>query len=552
MSKIGYKKISFIFLLIGLCLAFFVYPDPFNSLVDLNITEKPFKLGLDLQGGTQLTYQAELSEVEEKDKEERMYGLRDLIEQRIDVFGIAEPLVQVKGDRLLVELAGVVDPLEAMKMIGETPFLEFKEVEEKEEVTEEMIEMSSAYNVIELDRAEEVLSQVNQGGNFSELALTYSDDYASAQQGGDLGWFKKGTMVEEFEDAVFNISKGEIKEEIVETVFGYHIIQKTEDENEQGEIRASHILIKKTNPEDFLYSWKRTELGGQHLKTARYGFDNNTGDPMIELEFTDEGSKIFETITERNINKPLAIFLDGKSIIDTDGDGKITSEDLYAPMIQEKISGGSAIITGENSIENIRRIVSRLRSGALPVPIELISYQNVGPILGMESLTKSLKAGLFGFVLVVIFIILIYRLPGLLASVSLFLYIIIALSLFKIIPITLTLSGIAGFILSIGMAIDANVLIFARMREEKALGNNLKNSIKNGFERSWPSIRDGNLTTLIVALILFFIGTSFVKGFALTLIIGISVSVFSAIIITKVFLRSFEGTFFEKIKFLWK
>jgi protein-export membrane protein SecD len=552
MSKIGYKKISFIFLLIGLCLAFFVYPDPFNSLVDLNITEKPFKLGLDLQGGTQLTYQAELSEVEEKDKEERMYGLRDLIEQRIDVFGIAEPLVQVKGDRLLVELAGVVDPLEAMKMIGETPFLEFKEVEEKEEVTEEMIEMSSAYNVIELDRAEEVLSQVNQGGNFSELALTYSDDHASAQQGGDLGWFKKGTMVEEFEDAVFNISKGEIKEEIVETVFGYHIIQKTEDENEQGEIRASHILIKKTNPEDFLYSWKRTELGGQHLKTARYGFDNNTGDPMIELEFTDEGSKIFETITERNINKPLAIFLDGKSIIDTDGDGKITSEDLYAPMIQEKISGGSAIITGENSIENIRRIVSRLRSGALPVPIELISYQNVGPILGMESLTKSLKAGLFGFVLVVIFIILIYRLPGLLASVSLFLYIIIALSLFKIIPITLTLSGIAGFILSIGMAIDANILIFARMREEKALGNNLKNSIKNGFERSWPSIRDGNLTTLIVALILFFIGTSFVKGFALTLIIGISVSVFSAIIITKVFLRSFEGTFFEKIKFLWK
>ncbi len=561
MNKGHYKTVSIFLIVLGLGLGTFVYPVPFNRAVDFvnqktgwnlpHVSETPFKLGLDLQGGTQLLYQADLSDVAEGEVDQRMDGLRDLIEQRVNQFGVAEPLVQVKGDRLIVELAGVVDPIEAMKMIGETPFLEFKELSGEKDVTSEMEEMSARYNEEAREKAKRILSDIREGADFAEMAIEYSDDAFNAGTGGELGRFGKGMMVQEFEEAAFALREGEISD-IVETDFGYHIILKTGEENEEEEIEASHILVAKKHPWEFISEWKRTELSGEHLKTARYSFDQTTRGIIIELEFTSEGAVIFEQITERNIGKPLAIFLDGKSIIDTTGDGLITDEDLYAPIIRDKISGGKAIITGEAGLESVRQIVSRLRSGALPVPIELISYQNVGPVLGMDSLTSSLNAGIWGFLAVIIFIIIIYRLPGLLAALSLLFYAIFVLSIFKAMPVTLTLSGIAGFILSIGMAIDANILVFSRMREEMNSGNGLKEGIDNGFERAWPSIRDGNLTTLIVAFILFFIGTSFVKGFALTLIIGIFVSLFSALVVTRYFLKSFEGTALENKKQLWK
>jgi len=442
---------------------------------------------------------------------------------------------------LIVELAGVVEPVEAIKMIGETPYLEFKELDET--VPEE------ADNEESLGKALEILTRIKEGEDFGELAREYSDDPGSRELGGDLGWFGKGMMVSEFEEAAFALEAGEITEEPVKTSFGYHIIKKTENENEEGEIKASHILIAEER--DFFSQWKNTELRGEHLKTARYRVDPGVG-VTIELEFTAEGAEVFEKVTERNIGKPLAVFLDGKSIIDTTGDGKITEEDLYAPMIREKITGGRAVITGETSVEKARQIANRLRSGALPVPIEIISQKNVGATLGEESLSKSLVAGIFGFFAIVIFMIFFYRLPGLLASVSLALYIIYVLTIFKIIPVTLTLSGIAGLILSVGMAIDANVLIFSRMKEELKEGKNPGDAIENGIKRAWPSIRDGNFTTLIVAFILFFIGTSFVQGFALTLIIGIFVSLFSALVITKCFLKIFENSFFSKKLSLWK
>jgi preprotein translocase subunit SecD len=548
MKKSYHLAISLFFILLGLTLGTYVYPGPFNSAVDkanslfsINIKHfnpAGFKLGLDLQGGSQLVYQADLSEVPDQEKSQRMEVLRDLIERRINQFGVAEPLVQVKNDRLIVELAGVVDPMKAIEMIGETPYLEFMELaDSQEEIGDQGV----------IEKAQEILERARKQEDFSELAQEYSQDPGSREKGGDLGWFGKGEMVAEFEESAFKLKKDEISPELVETSFGYHVIKKTEDENEKGEIRASHILI---SDQDSFGEWKKTELSGEHLKTARYKVEPGLG-VVIELEFTQEGAVLFEEITARNVNKPLAIFLDGMSIIDTDGDGVITENDLYAPMIKEKISGGLAVISGETSVEKARQISNRLRSGALPVPIELISQQNVGASLGADSLANSLKAGIIGFLLVVLFMISFYRLSGLLASISLFFYIILVLSIFKLVPITLTLSGIAGMILSIGMAIDANVLVFARMREETAGEGTLKEIIDDGIKRAWPSIRDGNLTTLIVAFILFFIGTSFVQGFALTLIIGIFVSLFSSMVVTKNFLKLLENTFIEKKKKLW-
>ena len=259
---------------------------------------------------------------------------------------------------------------------------------------------------------------------------------------------------------------------------------------------------------------------------------------MVLLQFDDEGSKIFEELTERNIGKPLAIYIDGIPI--------------SVPTVQEKISQGKAQITGQFTIEEAKTLARNLNAGALPVPINLISQQSVGPTLGEISLQKSLKAGIFGLIAIVLFLIILYRLPGLLASMALVIYVALILALFKLIPVTLTLAGIGGFILSIGMAIDANILIFSRLREELRSGKSFGVAVEEGFNRAWPAIRDGNLTTLIVALILFSFGTSFVKGFALTLTLGIIISMFSAIIITKNFLRCFVGTKLERIKILWQ
>jgi len=270
------------------------------------------------------------------------------------------------------------------------------------------------------------------------------------------------------------------------------------------------------------------------------------------LQFNDEGSKIFEQITERNTGKTLAIYLDGLSIIDTTGDGKIDANDLYAPRVNEKISGGQAMISGNMDVQEAKTLVQRLNEGALPVPLgEPIAQKKIGPTLGAVSLENAIRAGMVGAIAIIIFLIIFYRLPGILASLALGLYIIMLLSLMKMVPVTLTLAGIGGLILSVGMAVDANILIFSRMREELKEGKSVLTSIEEGLRRAWPSIRDGNFTTLIVAFVLYFLGTSFIKAFAFALILGIFVSMFSAVVVTNIFLQIFARGKLSKIKFIW-
>ncbi len=397
----------------------------------------PFKLGLDLQGGTHLVYQADFSDTQVKDQKQAMQGVRDVIERRINIFGVTEPVVQinqVKDDyRLIIELPGVKDVHQAIEMIGQTPYLEFKE--QKPDV------------------------------DFDELATK-------------------------------------------------------EDVN-------IHSYFENTN------------LTGRHLEEANIRFNQTTNEPMVTLKFNNEGKELFKEITQRNVEKRIAIYLDGKSIVDTNNDNKINQLDFYAPVVQEPITGGQAQITGSLNLEEAKILVKRLNAGALPVPIKLITQQSVGAGLGKTSLDKSLKAALVGLIAVALFMIGYYRARGVLAVIALMIYIALVLALFKLIPVTLTLAGIAGFILSVGMAVDANVLIFERMREELKKGKSFKNSIEEGFKRAWPSIRDGNISTLITAVILFYFGTSIIKGFALTLFIGVLVSMLTAIIVTRTFLRLF-------------
>ncbi|MEK7116454.1 MAG: protein translocase subunit SecD, partial [Patescibacteria group bacterium] len=256
---------------------------------------------------------------------------------------------------------------------------------------------------------------------------------------------------------------------------------------------------------------------------AQIDFDSQSGAVQVSLVFDEEGAALFADITKRNIGKPVAIFLDGQII--------------SQPTVQSVIPSGQAVITGSFSIPEAKILAQRLQAGALPVPIKLIAQQSVGPTLGQDSVHKSFLAGLWGFAFIVIFMLAWYRLPGLLAIASLVLYVVISFAIFKILPVTLTLSGIAGFILSLGIAVDANVLIFERLKEELRAGKAYGLALEEAFRRAWPSIRDGNSTTLISCAVLYWFSSSIIKGFALTLAIGILMSLFTAIVVTRTTLR---------------
>ncbi len=270
---------------------------------------------------------------------------------------------------------------------------------------------------------------------------------------------------------------------------------------------------------------KKTNLSGNDLQSATVSFDSNTGAPQVQLTFTSSGTQKFADITKRNVGQVVAIALDNQVI--------------EAPRVNQAIVTGSAVITGTFTTDTAQQLSIALNAGSLPVPLSILQQQSIAATLGNEALGKSIFAGMLGMIIVVAFMIILYGRLGLIASGALLLYTVFVLAIFKIIPVTLTLAGIAGFILSIGMAVDANILIFERMSEEKRAGKSTTMAIEQGFSRAWTSIRDSNASTLITSAILYKFGTGIVRGFAFTLAIGVLASMFSAIIVTRTFIRIF-------------
>lgn len=411
-----FRALAIVALVAGLLLAYFIWATEANP-----DSSYRFKLGLDLAGGTELVYKADMSETPAGERADALSALQGVIERRVNLFGVAEPLVQterasalsgVSEDRLIIDLPGVTDIKAAVAALGETPTLEFR------------------------------------------LATT--------------------------------------------TIVG-----------------TTTAL-----------AYAPTGLTGRYLSSAALQFGSGAtaglASPQVVLNFNSEGAELFAKITGENIGGTLAIFLDGQPI--------------STPTIQEAIPGGQATITGRFTAIEARELVRNLNFGALPVPIALESSSAVGPTLGAAAISAGAIAGSIGFAIVALFMLVWYRLPGLVAALALAEYVVLMLAVIKVIPITLTASGIAGLIITLGMAVDANVLIFERTKEELREGKSPREAVHIGFARAWTAIRDGHLTMLISGVILFWLGTSIVQGFALVFVLGTIASFISAVSLSRVYL----------------
>jgi len=428
-----------------------------------------------------------------------------------------------------------------------------------------------AYNETEVPKkAAEILKQVQaKPDNFGLLAKVFSEDPGSKEKDGDLGYFVQGAMVAEFDKAVFSLQPGQVSD-LIKTQYGYHIIRVMDKKlaNEQvaklERIRICYTGINgctsglskeaakakadaamkrvreetKYSTEQIFYSTaadpykpamaknakgELEALNGKFFKRADVQYSQQTLEPIVAIQFNDEGAKMFEELTEKLKGKQMAIFVGGDLI--------------SAPRINEKIPGGTAIISGQFTLQQANQLATDLNAGSIPAPITLVGEQEIGAQLGAEALKRSVEAGIIGIIVLMLFLIFYYRLPGLIASIALGAYITVMIATIEVFGVVLTLAGIAGVILSIGMAVDANVLIFERLKEELGSGKTLHQTIKISFDRAWTSIRDSNTSSLFTAAILFWFGTSLIRGFATMLIIGVLLSLFSAIYITRTLLE---------------
>lgn len=513
------------------------FPALFSAIDSLQVNR-----GLDLQGGIHLEYAADVSGVEADKQSDALAAAEAVIERRVNAFGVGEPLVQLSRSgsehRIIVELPGIKDIEQAKKMIKETPYLDFREPS-----GEEMAAEFDTMNAQTKAEASKQLAAVKGGADFAALAKEFSQDPGSKDAGGELDFYKKDDLDASFSTVLFDPSfqTGAIWPEIVESQYGWHIMKKLAERGEGAdkEIKAAHILFLKRSIEMYPeLAWKSTGLSGKNLKDAYVDYQSQgMGSPQIALRFDDEGTQLFAEITKRNIGKPVAIFLD--------------NEIISQPTVQNEIVAGQAVITGNFTMQTAGALVKRMNEGALPVPITLVGQQSVDASLGEAALKQSLFAGLVGLGAVAVFMVIYYRLLGVVAVFALLLYTAMLLTLFKLsaltpFGITVTLSGIAGFILSIGIAVDANVLIFERTREELSYGKGVIKSIREGFRRAWPSIRDGHVSTLITTLILIGFGTGFVKGFAVILGLGVLLSLFTAVVLVRITTTFIAGDWMER------
>ncbi len=344
-------------------------------------------------------------------------------------------------------------------------------------------------------------------------------------------------MMSSLQFAIENrVNKLGVAETVVQRSGDKRLIVEIPDVSDLEQAKAylgetAELDFRKPVMKDGMPEWEATDLTGKDLTRANLSTNSQNGQWVVDLEFNGAGTKKFADLTKQLVGQPMAIFFNG--------------ELQSAPVIREAITGGRAQISGGDSgfaYEEAKKMVDLLNAGALPVPAKIVEENTVGPTLGADSIAKSKVAGAVGLGFVMLFMALYYRAPGLIADVALIIYGIFLFALFKAIPITLTLAGIAGFILSIGMAVDANILIFERTKEELKAGRTLFTAINSGFDRAFTSIFDSNMTTIITCAILYCCGTSVVKGFALTLAVGVIVSMFSAITITRNFMHLIFGT----------
>lgn len=497
--------------------------------------------GLDLQGGIHLEYAADVSQIENDKVDDAMQAVQAVVERRVNAFGVGEPVVQISNQgtehRVIVELPGIKNIEGAKAMIQETPFLEFRE-----QAPDSAQEKFDKMNEDKKKQAEKVLKKALAGDDFATLADEYSEDPSVAVNHGDLGFVAQGSFVSEFDEVIFkdDFQVGTVYPELVESQFGWHIIKKEEvkDEDGQKQVRSAHILLAKDaleyHPEE---QYVATGLSGKNLKSVAIDYQSQgLGNPQVALTFDSEGATLLAEVSKRNVGKPLAIFIDHQV--------------FSAPIIQQELTGGQAVVTSNFTPETVKEYVKRLNEGALPVPIALVAQQSVDASLGSAALEKSLWSGLIGLAAVSIFMLLFYRFLGLIAVFAVLFYtallvVIFKLSAFTPFAITVTLSGIAGFVLSIGIAVDANILIFERFREELAYGKSVVRALEQAFDRAWPSIRDGHISTLITTFILMISGTGFVKGFAIILALGVLVSLFTAVVLVRAVQRFLITDWFE-------
>lgn len=382
-----------IFLIIFFCLAII------SSII---IFSKKFSLGMDVAGGTILTYQLDLSDINKTQTKDILAQTKDLIERRINFLGVGEFFTSIsESGRILIEIPNIKNPEEAIRIIGETPILDFR---------------------------------IPENNNFV-----------------------------------------------------------------------------------------KTDLTGKYLERAEVAYDPQTLEPYVSLYFNSEGAEIFKELTQKYLGKPIAIYLDNQLI--------------SAPIVRDIIENGRAQITGNFTLEEAKTLAGRLNQGALPAPLSLEAISVIDPLLGEKFLNLAIKAGISGVVLVILFMIIFYGFNGLIADFALLFFIVFNLALYKILDVTISLASLSGFLLTIGMAVDANILIFERTKEEIKKGLKMKEALKEGFERAFPSIRDSNITTIISALTIYFLTTSFVKGFALTLFLGTLISFLTAVFFTRYLLE---------------